>query len=130
MLELVTCSLCNLIVYLHVLTCNGHTNHCGMLYMAGYTYFLYCLCLMLCGSCLSMFRSMYEVGYSVCVCVQGILTLCVCVCVCVVWCVHVCLHSLGGGTIGQPSPTFLAPGPSFVEDKFSVDMAGWGMISG
>ena len=87
MLELVTCSLCNLIVYLHVLTCNGHTNHCGMLYMAGYTYFLYCLCLMLCGSCLSMFRSMYEVGYSVCVCVQGILTLCVCVCVCVcVWC--------------------------------------------
>ena len=57
---------------------------------------------MLCGSCLSMFRSMYEVGCSVCACVQGILTLCVCsrdsnsVCVCAVCgggCVHVCLQS-------------------------------------
>ena len=37
--------------------------------------------------------------------------------------------SLGGAAIGQQSPTFLAAGPSFVEDKFSIDMVG-GMISG
>ena len=63
-------------------------------------------------------------------CVQGILTLCVCVlCVGVGVFMFAFRVSLGGAAIGQQSPTFLAAGPSFVEDKFSIDMVG-GMISG
>jgi len=78
-----------------------------------------------------MCRSIYEVGCSVCVCV---LTLCVCVEGVARGggaCVHVCLQSFSRWRhyIGQQSPTFLAPRPSFVEDKFSIDMVG-GMISG
>ena len=30
--------------------------------------------------------------------------------------------------IGQRSPTVLAPGTGFVEDKFSTEVGGWGMV--
>ena len=32
--------------------------------------------------------------------------------------------------LSQQTPTFWAPGTSFVEDSFPTDPGGWGMVSG
>ena len=111
--------------------------------MTGYIYIyifcIVCVCLMLCGSCLSMFRSMYEVGCSVCACVQGILTLCVCsrdsnsVCVCVVCgggCVHVCLQSFSRWCRYRPAiPNLFGSRAQFCGRQI-FHRHGGGMISG